>query len=120
MSEVAERPEIDRSKYPASIADDIKWCTGTCGRLTRSTKHPKALAPDTVARQAGGACQTCNKTMDVTKLDPEAHAEAKEPDKEARRKLAATINSLSAFTIESRRRKAERERRAYRQGRLSA
>lgn len=105
-------PELDVSMYPESVRGKIKLCSGPCQRPTRPSHVRKYLAPDTVVRQAGGLCQTCLKNVDVTELDPEEHARLKEQEDEAaRRRLAATVNSVAAYTLGRRRRIAERNAR---------
>lgn len=116
---LAKAEDVDLNAYPERIRKHLAVCLGRCGRMTRPTSIRKAEAPDTVARQAGGRCQQCLREVDVTALDPEARAaEPEEMDEEARRKLARTITTTSAFILERRRRIAAKQARMRR--RLSA
>lgn len=46
-----------RGKQPGP--DGIRPCGGSCGRMTRHSKVPKAAAPDSVVRHNSTHCVTC-------------------------------------------------------------
>lgn len=97
----------------------IKRCTGTCGRLTRHAKMPKANYPGVVTRVTEGRCVKCNYAWKRAQQSPEdvADLEAKKTAEKARGyEEAQRIHDI--FLAERRARIARREQLQAR--RLSA